>query len=740
MNLVSIRTQMILFSLTLVVATSAICGFLIITAAENAIKKTEDSGNSGISDAFMIAERNVKTMASDLMSSILATSVTFITDFIHSQRRLLGAQRDFYTVLADTPVMIEGRPVPGLFDFNALLEAQIKIYAELSNSGATGLGTQTSRGQLVGLSQRPATIGTNWSEYMLIKNNGTDSGQQFSNTMSGLVDSRLNYINTKWNCSGGIACLKQEQSAENYDAASCSVPVMIDRDGHSCPVYLFLDAFPGGAADFIPMYIIPEGKMAWSPIMNAGAYVGVYLFAPISSKLVAQPAPLIGRKIGFTMLGMDSRHISDFLKTIKLPQGALLFVVVPKNEPMIPFHTIGTMVGTTRGNPYKMVNVTDPMNRQFLNVSDPFPLNCTESPDSLTKATCNYILDQPGGFLGFNPKQTYTVPLLDKQHFLKVEIVSEVQTGLMWAVVIVVPYKTIMGPIDEGTAATHAKVKKNSDDTKKSKEQSYVIMYILLAVTAFIELGIGIFFVFAITRLQKLEVENVLVTKKKDMLDFIFHEVRNPSHVLVHSMAAIPKEVAAEWTEYQEAVVVLNQLVGTLDNMNKIIELEDPSYHSEVEECQMQRFLLECGVFQSTVDASVPESLSFNKAEIAVALSQVLANAKRHGKSSPTVTCSCVDAKTLRVDVKDDGPGLSETQLETLFLDFTVKKHSAVRSHGGSGLGLAVASRAMKCVGGTLIVAQSAPGAGSTFRLEFPFTKAQDGAEPHPVLDPSTGQ
>jgi len=95
-----------------------------------------------------------------------------------------------------------------------------------------------------------------------------------------------------------------------------------------------------------------------------------------------------------------------------------------------------------------------------------------------------------------------------------------------------------------------------------------------------------------------------------------------------------------------------------------------------------------------------------------------------------------VDAKTLRVDVKDDGPGLSETQLESLFLDFTVKKHSAVRSHGGSGLGLAVAFRAMKCIGGTLIVADSAPGAGSTFRLEFPFTKAQSRAAVDPPVMP----
>jgi len=234
MKLVSVRALMILLSLTLVVVIATICLVLSVTAGEEAIKKTKDSGDNGIRECFKIAEGQIKLLASDLMSSILTTSVTFINDFVSEQHRLLGAQRDFFTVLADTPFMSGGRTVSGLFDFNALLAAQVKIYAELSNSRATLFNTQTTKGHLVSLAQRTESMGTNWSEYYLMENNGTDRGQKFANTIFGLVDSRGKYINTKWNCSGGIACLSQAQSTKNlYDPASCSIPVMRDpNDGH----------------------------------------------------------------------------------------------------------------------------------------------------------------------------------------------------------------------------------------------------------------------------------------------------------------------------------------------------------------------------------------------------------------------------------------------------------------------------------------------------------------------------
>jgi signal transduction histidine kinase len=68
---------------------------------------------------------------------------------------------------------------------------------------------------------------------------------------------------------------------------------------------------------------------------------------------------------------------------------------------------------------------------------------------------------------------------------------------------------------------------------------------------------------------------------------------------------------------------------------------------------------------------------------------------------------------TVRVEVEDDGPGITEEQRTRLFVPyFTTKK-------GGTGLGLAIVQGIVSDHGGRVEV-QSAPGAGTTFTLILP--------------------
>jgi len=86
--------------------------------------------------------------------------------------------------------------------------------------------------------------------------------------------------------------------------------------------------------------------------------------------------------------------------------------------------------------------------------------------------------------LGSTGRRRTKYPCWANSTSLKVYIVSDVSTDLMWAIVLVVPYRTIMGPIDDAMARTKEKIRKNSDDTEKAKEHSYMIMYVTLASVA----------------------------------------------------------------------------------------------------------------------------------------------------------------------------------------------------------------------------------------------------------------
>jgi len=65
--------------------------------------------------------------------------------------------------------------------------------------------------------------------------------------------------------------------------------------------------------------------------------------------------------------------------------------------------------------------------------------------------------------------------------------------------------------------------------------------------------------------------------------------------------------------------------------------------------------------------------------------------------------------------VRDDGPGLDDAHKAQLFMpNFTTKSH-------GSGLGLTIVERIVSDHQGAITV-DSAPGAGSTFRIRLPLT------------------
>ena len=80
---------------------------------------------------------------------------------------------------------------------------------------------------------------------------------------------------------------------------------------------------------------------------------------------------------------------------------------------------------------------------------------------------------------------------------------------------------------------------------------------------------------------------------------------------------------------------------------------------------------------------------------------------------------------TMRLVVSDTGPGVPEDKLEAIFEPFTQGDQSATRRHSGAGLGLAIARRIARAMGGDL-VATSTPGRGSDFVLTAPLPPAPD--------------
>lgn len=96
------------------------------------------------------------------------------------------------------------------------------------------------------------------------------------------------------------------------------------------------------------------------------------------------------------------------------------------------------------------------------------------------------------------------------------------------------------------------------------------------------------------------------------------------------------------------------------------------------------------------------------------ALAALLENAVRH---TPAGTSIEVQVEAEAIHVRDDGPGVGAAEERELFRRFW---RSDRRSGDGSGLGLSIADRIMRQLGGEIRVRREAPGV--TFSLIFPLS------------------
>jgi CheY-like chemotaxis protein len=92
----------------------------------------------------------------------------------------------------------------------------------------------------------------------------------------------------------------------------------------------------------------------------------------------------------------------------------------------------------------------------------------------------------------------------------------------------------------------------------------------------------------------------------------------------------------------------------------------------------------------------------------------------------------------IAISVRDTGIGISDEDQARIFLEFEQADGGSTRKFGGTGLGLTISKRIIERMAG-LIAVESAPGAGSTFRVSLPLPRVGDSDVPEVAIPDLAG-
>ena len=237
-----------------------------------------------------------------------------------------------------------------------------------------------------------------------------------------------------------------------------------------------------------------------------------------------------------------------------------------------------------------------------------------------------------------------------------------------------------------------------------------------------------------------IEDANAAYKTQAEFLANMSHEIRTPINGILGmlQLTLMADDLQADYRDnLLTAKSCADNLLRLINDILDISKLEAGKYNLKEENFDIK------AAIEETVAAHVPTATSKSLAldctfgnnipklvrgdgeRIQQILSCLLSNAvKFTADGSVRVKIAAIDNDkeniTLRMAVADTGIGISEKDMDKLFIRFSQVDSSDTRRYGGSGLGLVISKQIAELMGGTISV-QSKEGIGSTFIAEIPL-------------------
>ncbi len=236
-----------------------------------------------------------------------------------------------------------------------------------------------------------------------------------------------------------------------------------------------------------------------------------------------------------------------------------------------------------------------------------------------------------------------------------------------------------------------------------------------------------------IQQISRLQVEAESATRSKSMfLATMSHELRTPLNSVIGNAqllarSDIPKE---NQTKVNDIVIASNLLLMLINDILDFSKLEQNELTLIEEPYDLTQQISELARMMSSklkeavqLHLDLPEERIYIHADqnrISQVLMNLLSNAMKFTDSgSIRIAVSEFEPSGIRIAITDTGIGISQSNIEHLFTEFSQLTNDSARNMEGTGLGLAISMGIMKRMGGDITVSSELE-KGSCFTVELP--------------------
>lgn len=238
---------------------------------------------------------------------------------------------------------------------------------------------------------------------------------------------------------------------------------------------------------------------------------------------------------------------------------------------------------------------------------------------------------------------------------------------------------------------------------------------------------------------------------KSEFLAMMSHEIRTPMNAVIGTLDLLGQSKVGS---SDEEMITLAQasarsLLGILDDLLDFSQADVGKLQLQSEPLRLAALIAEtCKLWNDaatgrgvkltvSLDPGLPVRVLGDGSRIRQMIDNLVGNAIKFSKSGDpgamvAVRAAVVERKgssvTIELKVKDNGIGMSAETVAGLFKPFAQADATITRRHGGTGIGLAVADKLARLMGGRISV-KSEPGMGSTFIAHMRFVAARAGGE-----------